>query len=420
MKQFIIALLLALPLVASAQQEQNRMDPKYLAGAFIEENGKLTLHRELDVNGLTQAKIKEVVLDWTKEHFKGENDKVYELNDDGDHIMIQSKGRIRVKIGLFGSYVDMFYNVLFSYSDNKCSFVMRGMRYTKNPFEQKPETIVYAEQYLSDSYALTKDGTKVSYGIGTYRMSTIDYADNLAKSAQEFFDIRYKNLVSNRSVVATAAAEQPSQQTVASEPQKNAEKVASAEKKVATAAATTAGDASTVAATTAVAATAAAATTAAAVSATSTAAKTTAAAAATSAATAPTAAPAAAPAAQPAQPEAKPAEATQKVEQKTIVSAKVAEYIKNGGAAVTKVGGKALGSPVFGSAKYTKFGATEIIMYKNSENKDNINLLLEMSQNFEITVYEVVGGKTTSKVAAVLRCNKAESMDDFIVGEIIK
>lgn len=341
MKKLLFSLLFLFPALLFAQNAQNPSDPKYLADAFSYKNGKMYTERKLDVAELNAAQIRTVIGDWLKERYKGENDRVIEPTDQSDSYIVQASEKIRVKIGLFGSNVNFVYNLLITYSDAQCTLQFRGMRFSNNPFSKSPAEFVTAEEYLTEKNSLNKDKTRVSAGIGTYRMGVIDKADEIALDAQKFIDISFKNIVRNNEVssnaVATAAG------ATASAASAVASKVSSAAKKTAE--------------------------------------------------------------------EVKNA-VTEKPEN-TIVSAECVKMIKAGGAAITAVGGKKLGKPVFGNAKYTKLGGTEIIMYKNAANEDNINLLLDMAETFEISIFD------GSNRIATFKCKKAESLDDSVMGEVV-
>lgn len=367
MKKLLFSLLFLFPALLFAQNAQNPSDPKYLADAFSYKNGKMYVERKLDVAELNAAQIRTVIGDWLKERYKGENDRVIEPTDKSASYIVQASEKIRVKIGLFGSNVNFVYNLLITYSDAQCTLQFRGMRFSNNPFSKSPAEFVTAEEYLTEKNSLNKDKTRVSAGIGTYRMSVIDKVDEIALNAQKFIDISFKNLVRNNEVssnaIATAATATAGAATVAVTAVKDAS---------VTAAGATASAASAVA------------------SKVSSAAKKT------------------AEGVKDAVSE-KPAQKTEN----TIVSAECVKMIKAGGAAITAVGGKKLGKPVFGDAKYTKLGGTEVIMYKNAANEDNINLLLDMAETFEISVFD------GSNRIATFKCKKAESLDDSVMGEVV-
>lgn len=407
MKKLLFSLLFLFPALLFAQNAQNPSDPKYLADAFSYKNGKMYTERKLDVAELNAAQIRSVIGDWLKERYKGENDRVIEPTDQSDSYIVQASEKIRVKIGLFGSNVNFVYNLLITYSDAQCTLQFRGMRFSNNPFSKSPAEFVTAEEYLTEKNSLNKDKTKVSAGIGTYRMGVIDKADEIALDAQKFIDISFKNLVRNNEVssnaVATAATATAAAATVAAATVKDASVSAA---HATTNAATTAANATAKAATTAANTTANAARTAASTvkDASVTAAGATASAASAVASKVSSAAKKAT--------EGVKNAVTEKPEN-TIVSAECVKMIKAGGAAITAVGGKKLGKPVFGNAKYTKLGGTEVIMYKNAANEDNINLLLDMAETFEISVFD------GSNRIATFKCKKAESLDDSVMGEVV-
>lgn len=409
MKKLLFSLLFLFPALLFAQNAQNPSDPKYLADAFSYKNGKMYIERKLDVAELNAAQIRTVIGDWLKERYKGENDRVIEPTDQSDSYIVQASEKIRVKIGLFGSNVNFVYNLLITYSDAQCTLQFRGMRFSNNPFSKSPAEFVTAEEYLTEKNSLNKDKTRVSAGIGTYRMGVIDKADEIALDAQKFIDISFKNLVRNNEVSSSAVATAATATATAA-----AATVAAATVKDAS---VSAAHATTNAATTAANATAKAATTAA---------NTTANAARTAASTVKdasvTAAGATASAAGAVASKVSSAakKATEGVKnavtekpENTIVSAECVKMIKAGGAAITAVGGKKLGKPVFGNAKYTKLGGTEVIMYKNAANEDNINLLLDMAETFEISIFD------GSNRIATFKCKKAESLDDSVMGEVV-
>lgn len=411
MKKLLFSLFFLFPALLFAQNAQNPSDPKYLADAFSYKNGKMYIERKLDVAELNAAQIRSVIGDWLKEKYKGENDRVIEPTDQSDSYIVQASEKIRVKIGLFGSNVNFVYNLLITYSDAQCTLQFRGMRFSNNPFSNSPAEFVTAEEYLTEKNSLNKDKTRVSAGIGTYRMGVIDKADEIALDAQKFIDISFKNLVRNNEVssnaVATAATATAAAATVAAATVKDASVSAA---HATSSAATTAANTTAKAATTAANATANAARTAAS---TVKDASVTAAGATASAASA--VASKVSSAAKKTAEEVKNA-VTEKPAQKAenaIVSAECVKMIKAGGAAITAVGGKKLGKPVFGNAKYTKLGGTEVIMYKNAANEDNINLLLDMAETFEISIFD------GSNRIATFKCKKAESLDDSVMGEVV-
>jgi len=191
MKRFIIALLLGMPIAATAQDNtwerprtevQQNPDQKYLAGAVPEVDGKVTFTTTISAPGKSAQQVFDIVLAQMNELLKGEEQ--YE----NSRITLQDKEKMVVAANLQEQlvfkrqplnfdYTRMMYTLLAECSDGQAKLTFTRIHYLYDE-EREPQAL-NAEEWITDRYGLNKKQTKLARLSGKFRRKTIDRKDYL-------------------------------------------------------------------------------------------------------------------------------------------------------------------------------------------------------------------------------------------------
>ena len=193
MKRFIftiLALMVAAPALLFGQNDQNAnqiadQNEKYMTGAVPVVDGKVVFERELNVPLFSQEQIYSALVDWAGKKFTGKSNRVISADDSKSTVLIQGEDEMVIKIGLFPGKVKVHYILAADCTNGKCTLKTTRVRYTNNPASKNSTDIIYAEEYITDKFALNKSKTKIFAGTGDYRKKTIDIVDNVAQEAQD-------------------------------------------------------------------------------------------------------------------------------------------------------------------------------------------------------------------------------------------
>ena len=179
-------------------------DDKYLVGAVPEVDGKIVFAKEFDLTGIDQNFIYEHAHNWLDELMKARNNEsriVFAEKDKGqiiafgEEIVVFSNNAISLDRSLVS------YNAVVLCKPGKCEIRVERIRYN---YEGKKST---AEEMISDNVALNKKKTAIFRGYKKFRVSTVDYVDNLFEGARISFGIKDEN------AKPTLVAEQTQQTT---------------------------------------------------------------------------------------------------------------------------------------------------------------------------------------------------------------
>jgi colicin import membrane protein len=190
MKRLIIALLTCLPLAAVAQgntweqtqQKVNeRTNPKYLAGAVPEVDGKVVFETTIKAPGKSKKEIYNILLDeftkMTKEENQFEQSRIVLSDDEHFEKVIASYQEWLVfkNKPLELDRTRLFFNLMADIKDGEATVKMTRIYYLYD--EERQPTTFQAEEWITDRYGLTKKKNKTSRVSGKFRRKTIDRKD---------------------------------------------------------------------------------------------------------------------------------------------------------------------------------------------------------------------------------------------------
>ncbi len=205
MKQIFI-LFLFVSFYSFAQDEA-----KYLAGSVPEVDGKVVFEKTFSFAQSSKNQVYEIALDWAKERFSRDNNRVvFSDKDKGDIAAIGEDYIVFSSSALALDRATMSYRVIMSCSGNQLTVKVNGIRYEYNvSYQREPEKYV-AEGWITDKAALNKD--KLNRVNGKFRKGTIDYVDELFANATQVFSDRILNKTATPG--STAQTSQPTNQPV--------------------------------------------------------------------------------------------------------------------------------------------------------------------------------------------------------------
>ena len=182
--RFLIVLMACIPAVLWAD------DGKYLTGAVPEVDGKVVFTKEFDLSGIDQNSIYDHVHSWIDSRMKANNnDSRIVLADkekgqivaSGEETLVFAHNALSLDRSIFN------YNLVALCRPGKCEIQIERIRYN---YENKKYT---AEEMIVDNRALNKKKTDIFRGNKKFRISTIDYANDLFESARAAFGIKDDN-----------------------------------------------------------------------------------------------------------------------------------------------------------------------------------------------------------------------------------
>lgn len=194
MKQLLFTLLFCLPLFVFAQND----DSKYLAGAVPEVNGQVVFQQTFAVKGKTKDEIYKVMNAFVKKLTQEENQlqrtRITEEDPATGTIIARFEEWLVFKKKIL--YLDRTrFNYLLSVtcSDGKCKMMITQISYYYREDMNGENGDTYkAEEWISDSEAINKAGTKLYPISGKFRKKTIDRVESIFKQAREEFEIEVR------------------------------------------------------------------------------------------------------------------------------------------------------------------------------------------------------------------------------------
>lgn len=188
MKKLILAMMMCLPMAATAQNtwelptQTNNSDAKYLVGAVPVVDGKVTFKTSIDAPGKTADQVADIVrkymMKMTTEPGQFEQSRIV-LDDSLNHQIIGSYQEWLVfkSTALVLDRTRLFYNLIADCKDGKADITMTRIYYLYEE-ERDPQTL-RAEEWITDEEGLTKNKAKLSRVSGKFRRKTIDRKDYL-------------------------------------------------------------------------------------------------------------------------------------------------------------------------------------------------------------------------------------------------
>ena len=192
MKRLIIAMAMCLPMATVAQDnswEQNttavkaNVNPKYLAGAVPEVDGKVVFETTIKAPGKTKKQIYDLLLEdmtrLTKEDNQFEQSTIVQLenNDYSQIVGSYQEWLVFKNKPLVLDRTRLFYHLIAEIKDGEATIKMTRIHYLYD--EEREPTPYKAEEWINDKYGLNKKMTKTSRVSGKFRIKTIDRKDYL-------------------------------------------------------------------------------------------------------------------------------------------------------------------------------------------------------------------------------------------------
>lgn len=191
MKRILIAMLMAMPLAATAQDNtweqaeakaQQVADQKYLAGAVPVVEGKVMFETTIKAPGKSGAQIFDIMQQeltrMTKEPGQLEQSRM----------ALEDKEKLQL-VGNFQEWLvfknkplnldrtRLFYHLIVDCKDGEATVKMTRIVYLYD--EERDPMTYYAEEWITDRYGLNKKQTKLARVSGKFRKKTIDRKDYL-------------------------------------------------------------------------------------------------------------------------------------------------------------------------------------------------------------------------------------------------
>ena len=186
MKKVILMMLLALPLMASAEK---RDDTKYLRGAVPEHNGIVTFTSTFSVEGKTQAQLYPAMQAFVKDLVaKGRQDLRTRIVSDENNAIVANVEEIMTFRKKFLNWDHCYFRYLISAectADNQVKMIITKISYYYG-FDQegKGGENYKAEEWISDKEAVNKANTKLYPRSGKFRRKTVDRAEEIFAAAK--------------------------------------------------------------------------------------------------------------------------------------------------------------------------------------------------------------------------------------------
>jgi len=192
---------MCLPMAAVAQDnswEQNttavkaNVNPKYLAGAVPEVDGKVVFETTIEAPGKTKKQIYDLLLEdmtrLTKEDNQFEQSTIVQLenNDYSQIVGSYQEWLVFKNKPLVLDRTRLFYHLIAEIKDGEATIKMTRIHYLYD--EEREPTPYKAEEWINDKYGLNKKMTKTSRVSGKFRIKTIDRKDYIFKRIWKLFE----------------------------------------------------------------------------------------------------------------------------------------------------------------------------------------------------------------------------------------
>lgn len=179
MKQFFLLFLL-LPITLFAQE-----DPKYLAGAVPEVDGRVVFTKELNLPGRSQNDIFQALKTWAESYFiptkEFQSQVIYQSPEKGELVAQGQEYLVFTNKALSLDRSLVTYQMYIDCAPGKCDLKITSIRYKYNASSAGPE-VIRAEDQIIDKYTLTKKN-KLIRATGKFRIHTIDLVNRVFDAA---------------------------------------------------------------------------------------------------------------------------------------------------------------------------------------------------------------------------------------------
>ena len=191
MKQFILAMLMLLPVAATAQDNTwertettsgANPDAKYMAGAVPEEDGRVVFTANIKAPGKSASEIYKLLkADFeliTREANQFEQSRVTVADSTKMQLVAAYQEWLVFTNRLLSlDRTRLFFTLIADCSDGEATVKMTRIHYLYD--EERNPTTYKAEEWITDRYGLNKKKTKLSRISGKFRRKTIDRKDYL-------------------------------------------------------------------------------------------------------------------------------------------------------------------------------------------------------------------------------------------------
>lgn len=164
-----------------------QVDSKYLAGAVVEENGRVSLKRDVKVSSeVSKSQLFDLVDAWMKEEFaeaEESSQRVLLSDKANDYVVAQGDEKLVFKSQVLSlDQTNINYQLVARVESGKCNLEMRTIRYDYSDYKQT----MPAEKMITDKMALNKSGDKLNRHYDKFRTFTIDRMDALKNSLSSY------------------------------------------------------------------------------------------------------------------------------------------------------------------------------------------------------------------------------------------
>ncbi len=188
MKKTLIALLLVVPVCLGAKSND---DSKYLVGAVPEENGQIVFRTSFHVSGKTTEEIKATLEEWANALVDasipapGTYARIMGVTDTSIVARV-CEWMVFKKKPLYLDRTRFRFQLDIEVEGDHVGIAASGLTYYySEDMETENGQLIKAEEWISDSEALNKAGTKLYPKSGKFRRFTVDRMEALFASAME-------------------------------------------------------------------------------------------------------------------------------------------------------------------------------------------------------------------------------------------
>lgn len=182
----VVALVLALP---AFSQEPTSTNGKYMAGSVPVVDGQVRFSETYTAEGRSAGQIYAALKDFTQKTLVEGKEalpkaRITEADSLGGQLVASIEEYLYFKRKAWTmDRVRFSYQIIYHISDGSFTVEMRRLRYTYDDVPEPEE--LYAEDWITDAEALTRDGKALTKKAGKFRRFTIDRKDEIFRGAQE-------------------------------------------------------------------------------------------------------------------------------------------------------------------------------------------------------------------------------------------
>lgn len=203
MKRYFLIVLCAIVSVCGYAQkldDRKKTDPKYLAGAVPEVDERVVFSKTIEPkSSLSDSDLYALMVKWAEANYvdneeEGTKNRVLLIEEENKNIICYGEKIFTFrKNAIVWDRTKMIYQLTMTVNNGKCDVSVRNIKY-----EYSQDRGGVAEEFITDKIALNKKKDKLNRYFDKFRVSTIDYLDEVYASMDVY--------VSGRIETAPAAA----------------------------------------------------------------------------------------------------------------------------------------------------------------------------------------------------------------------